>query len=116
MQVERHSPALSLRLFESEHQDGQGFHREAPSHAKSVRFPEQVNISPANDDRGQLEGDNEIDEAIRSSVLGVRLSKPIRQYAVFYHAGQHAVRANDRSVDGTGENKSSDQHKHETQA
>ena len=70
MQVERHSPALSLRLFESEHQDGQGFHREAPSHAKSVRFPEQVNISPANDDRGQLEGDNEIDEAIRSSVLG----------------------------------------------
>ena len=61
MQVERHSPALSLRLFESEHQDGQGFHREAPSHAKSVRFPEQVNISPANDDRGQLEGDNEIE-------------------------------------------------------
>ena len=50
-----------------------------------------------------------VDDAVGGAELPVRLAEPVQQHAVFGHAVQHAVDADDRRIHRAGEN----QHAHD---
>src|SRR5215469_15886789 len=102
-QVEWELVFLVVALI-TEHQHAQRFQEKAPHHAERVRLAEQVHVSTAEYDRGNLENCDQIDDAISGSEALVRFAEPIEQDAVFGHAVEHAVCADDRSVHGAREN------------
>ena len=57
-----------------------------------------------------LKNHDQVDEPIGRAVFLVRRAKPVGQHAVFRHAIQHAVRANDGRVDRARQHQEADQH------
>ena len=93
----------------AQHQNAQRFQEEAPHHAERVRFAQQVNIAAAEDDGGDLQEHDHVDDAEGGAETLVRLAEPIQQDAVFGHAIQNAVGADDGGVHGARQN----QHAHD---
>src|SRR5512142_1079734 len=80
-QVGWHFPAAYSLKFEAQHQHRETVESEAPDNTECVRFAQSVNIAAAADDCKDLQGYDEIDNAITGAVLLVRLPEPVGQDA-----------------------------------
>ncbi len=110
VQIARHLPLAIARLGEAQHQHRQRLHGEAPDHAEGIERGQLVDVAAAEDDGEQLHADDQIDDAIAGAVAVVRLLEPGGENAVFGHAVQHAVRADDGSILRAGQNQDANQH------
>ena len=61
-------------------------------------------VAAGQHDRQQLQADDQVDDAVAGAVAMVRFLKRRSQHAVFGHAVQHAVGADDRGVLRSGQN------------
>ena len=107
-QVERHLELALAGIRVAQHENGEAVHREAPDHAECIQVGEERDIAAADDDRGDLQDDDDVDDAIAGAEFRVRLAEPLAEHAVFGNAIEHAVGPDDCSVDRAGENQRSD--------
>ena len=94
----------------AQHQHGERLHGEAPHHAEGVRFAQQRHVAARDDDGDQLQGDDDVDQPRSGAEPVMRMAEPIGQHAIFGDAIQHAVGADDRGVDGAGQQQHAHQH------
>ncbi len=109
-QVERHLEFALAGIGVAQHENGEAVHREAPDHAECVQVGEERDVAAADDDRGDLQDDDDVDDAIAGAEFRVRLAKPLAEHAVFGNAIEHAVGADNGGVDRAGENQRADHH------
>src|SRR2546428_13269986 len=82
LQVQGHPEFPFSGLLVAEHQHRQALHGEAPHHAESVSLAQHKNISSAQDDRKELQGDDEVEDTIGSSETEMRITKPVGMNSV----------------------------------
>src|SRR5581483_11365870 len=70
---------------------------------------EQENIAATQDNRGDLQADNEIDDAIGGAKAPMRLPEPLREDPVFGDPVEHAIRPDNGGVHGSGKHQHADQ-------
>src|SRR5205807_8409094 len=80
---------------ETQHENAESLHEEAPHHAERVRLAEQFHIAATAKDGGRLQDDNRIDEARRRAKPPVRPAEPGREHSIFGKTIQNAIRSND---------------------
>jgi hypothetical protein len=90
-EIEGHAIFALAGMRVAQHEDRDAFGREAPDHAKRVEVAEERDVAAARDDGDDLHRHDDVDQAVRSAVLAVRLAEPIAEHAVFGNAIQHAV-------------------------
>src|SRR4029077_5602732 len=66
------------------------------------------NVASTGNDGEYLQAHNEIDNPVTSAEFFVRAAEPVSQYAIFRDAIEHAVGANDGSIDGAGKYQEAD--------
>ena len=101
--VGRNLPATFAFVFDPQNEHSQAVEGETPDHPEGIRFAQQVDVAVAHQNGEQLQKDNQVDDAIGSSEAGMRLAEPIGENAVFRHAVEDAVGADDRGVDRAGQ-------------
>ena len=109
-QVQRHPPHAMVLVLIAQDQHRQRFENEAPDDAEGVRLAQHEHVAAREHDSGDLQHRDHVHDAIVGAVLFVRVTEPVQQHAVFRDAGQHAGRADDRGVDGAGEDQEADEH------
>ena len=97
VQIERKFVFLIVTL-EAQHHHAQALEEEAPHHAERVRLGQNGHVAAAADDGGDLQNRDQVDDAVGGAELALRLAEPRQQNAVFGHAVQHAVGADDGGV------------------
>src|SRR5437868_5203135 len=95
--VGRHLPAALAGELETQHQHSKAVEGETPDHAEGVRFTQGIDISPAGQDREQLQRYNQVDDAIAGTETPMRLAEPIGEHTVFRDSVQHSIRTDDGS-------------------
>ena len=98
MQVQRHFVFLVMPVI-AQNEHARGFQEEAPHHAEGVRFAERIHVAPAGEDRGNLQYGDQVNDAVGSSEMRVRLAEPVQQNTVFGHAVHHSVGPDHGCVD-----------------
>src|SRR3984957_1571547 len=107
-QIERHLEFALAGIRVTKHENGEAVHREAPNHTKRIQVGEEGDVAAADDDCGDLQDDDDVDDAIAGAEFRMRLAEPFTEHAVFGDAIEHAVGADDRGIDRTGENQRAD--------
>src|SRR6202030_1201556 len=110
LQIQRNAKFAESGPLIPERQDSGAIHGEAPHHAECVSFAEEEDISAAQDDGGDLQADNEVDDAIGGAKAPMRLPEPLRENPVFRNAVEHAIRPDNGGVYGSGKHQHADQH------
>ena len=110
LQVQRNAEFTLARLLVAEHEHGQALHGKAPHHAERVGFAQYENVSAAQNDGGELQPDDQIQNAVRGAETAVGLAKPVGENSILGNAVQDAVGADDRGVHGPGEHERSHDH------
>ena len=108
LDVGRHAPSALAFVLEAQHQHGQAVEGEAPDHAERIGLTQDVDVATAEDDRGQLHADNQVNNAVAAAELFVRTAKPVGQDAIFRYPVQHSIGADDRGIDGAGKDQKTD--------
>ena len=94
----------------AQYQHAQRLEKETPNHAERVSFAQQINVTSAADDRGQLQECDGVDDAVRGAKTFVRLAEPIEQDAVFGHAVENAIGSDNGRVHCSRKNEDADNH------
>src|SRR5208283_3723034 len=94
-EVQGHAVFAIARVGVAQHQHRQPLHGETPDHAKRVQVGQEGDLA-------------EVDDAVGGAEFAVRLTEPVRQHAIFGDAVEHAVRAHDRRIDGSGQDERPD--------
>ena len=110
--IQRRLPQTVLRKFVAQHQNRQRLHRETPDHAERVRFAQQSHVSAGDQNRDQLQQHDRIDQSRGGAEAVVRMAEPVGQHAILGDAIEHAVGADDRGIDGPGQQQHAHQHDH----
>src|ERR1700757_5298307 len=110
MQVPWNFPFAISGLGEAQHQHCQRLHGEAPDDAESIQGRQLVNVNAAQNDCQQLHANDQVDDAKTCAVAVMRPLEPTRQHSVFGDAIQYAIRADDGSILGAGQNQHTNQY------
>src|SRR5881227_2572325 len=96
--------------LEAQHQHSQTIESKTPDHAKGISFTECDDVTAAQYDRQQLQTYNHVDDAAAGTVFFLRLAEPVGEHAIFRDAVQHAVGADDGSIDSAGKDQEPTDH------
>ncbi len=77
---------------------------------KAYSAGQSEHVAARQNDRQQLQADDQVDDAVAGAEAVMRLLEPGGQHAVFGHAVQHAVGADDRRILRARQNQHADQH------
>ena len=110
VEVQRHLELARAAVLEPQHDHRQGLEDETPHHAEGIGLAQHVHVAAAEHDRQQLQAHDQEQDAVGRAVAAVRLEEPVGHDAVFGHAVQHAVGADDRRVHRAGQDQEADDH------
>src|SRR5262249_51404224 len=82
-EIERHAKFSLAAMAVPQDEYGQSLRCEAPHHTEGVCFTENENVATAEQDRGNLQEDDQVENAMRRAELPMRMAKPLRENAVF---------------------------------
>src|SRR5437016_5771810 len=107
-EIERYTKFSFAAMAVPKDEYGQSFRCEAPHDAERVRFAKDKDIAAAEQDRGNLEKDDQIENVVRGTELPVRMTEPLRQNPVLRNSVQHAVRSHNRRIHRPGQHERAD--------
>src|SRR6476646_7000873 len=110
LEVKRDTVLAVARVRVAQDEDGEPLHRETPDHAEGIQVGKKSDVAAADDDGDDLQGGNNVNDAIGSPEAPVRLAEPAGKNTVFRYAVEHAVGAHDRGVHGASEDQRTHHH------
>src|SRR5688572_21578764 len=93
---------------EPQDQHAKRFHEKTPDDAERIGLSKQYDITPADNDRDELEANDGIDEPIRGPESFVRPPEPRHQHSVLSQAIQNPVSAYDGGVHRSRQDQNAD--------